>query len=101
MAVTIIIPTALRSSTQVGSEVSVEATTLKEALLQLTEANPQLRTMLFDHNGELRRFLNVYVNDEAVPILEALIGNDNVIISNSRLIKEVDTISIVPAIAGG
>jgi sulfur-carrier protein adenylyltransferase/sulfurtransferase len=85
------IPTALRQ--QVGGEatVSVQGENIGEALSSLTAQFPELKKHLFDANGKLRNFVNIYVNDEDIRYQQA----------EETPIKESDEISIIPSIAGG
>jgi molybdopterin/thiamine biosynthesis adenylyltransferase/rhodanese-related sulfurtransferase/molybdopterin converting factor small subunit len=85
------IPTALRQYAGAQASAPVEATTVGEALDKLTAQFPDLRKHLFDANGKLRSFVNVYVNDEDIRYLQ----------KEDTAIKEKDEISIVPSIAGG
>jgi len=88
MAVTILIPTALRSFTERNAEVEVSAATVKNALASLAESYPAIKKHLFTDGGELRDFVNVFL------------GSDNVKNLDAEL-KDGDTLMIVPAIAGG
>ncbi len=90
MATRISIPTALRQFADNKNSLSVEGATVGEALKQLTTTYPDLGTQLFA-NGELRNFVNVYVNDDDVRYLQGM---------NTELGAR-DEISIIPAIAGG
>jgi MoaD family protein len=87
----VLIPTPLRQYTAKQPSVDVTAQTVSEMLSQLTEQFPELRKQLFTDDGKLRRFVNVYVNDEDIRYLE----------HENTAIKENDTISIVPSVAGG
>src|SRR5437660_12034522 len=91
MPVTIAIPTALRQFAAGQSEIQVDATTAREALEQLTATHTELRRHLFNDQNSLRNFVNIYVNDEDIRQRN---GSDTVV-------KDGDTILIVPAIAGG
>jgi molybdopterin synthase sulfur carrier subunit len=91
MSVTVRIPTPLQKLVDNKAEVNVEASTLRDAVGQLAEKNGEFKTRLLDDNGELRRFVNVYVNEEDVRFLEKL----------DTPLKDGDEVSIVPAIAGG
>jgi adenylyltransferase/sulfurtransferase len=91
MAVTVFIPTALRQFAGDRAEVSVEARTVGEALDKVTGEHAELRRHLYSEQGALRNFVNVYVNDEDIRAAQRL----------ETPLKEGDTISIVPAIAGG
>jgi molybdopterin converting factor small subunit len=85
------IPSPLRQYTQKQSSVSVPATTVGAALSGLVAQHPDLKRHLFSDDGKLRAFVNVYVNDEDMRYLE----------KEATALKEGDTISIVPSIAGG
>ena len=91
MAVSVKIPTPLRTMTSGKSEVAVEASTVAEALNQLTAQFDGLKDRLLDESGEVRRFVNVYVNEDNIK------DRDNL----ATPIKDGDTISILPSIAGG
>src|ERR1043166_5160869 len=91
MAVTVFIPTALRQFAGDRAEVAVEARTVGEALDKVTGEHAELRRHLYTEQGALRNFVNVYVNDEDIRSAQRL----------ETPVKEGDTISIVPAIAGG
>src|SRR5438270_3600307 len=91
MAVTVFIPTALRQFAGDREEVAVEARTVGEALDKLTGEHAELRRHLYGEQGALRNFVNVYVNDQDIRGAQRL----------ETPLKEGDTISIVPAIAGG
>jgi molybdopterin synthase sulfur carrier subunit len=91
MSLTIRIPTQLRTFTGGSGEVQVEATSVGDALKALDAAHPGLAERLFDDSGQLRRFVNVFLADEDVRFLEGL----------ATPIAEGQTLSIVPAVAGG
>ena len=91
MAVTIIIPTALRQYAGGSSEVEVEAKTTGEALERLTSTHAELRKHLYNDQNRLRNFVNIYLNDEDIRYLGQL----------ETPLKEGDSISILPALAGG
>ena len=91
MSVTVRIPTPLRKLTGGADEVSVEAGNIGELIDNLEAAHPGLKERLCDDAGEIRRFVNVYVNDEDVRFLEG----------RGTALKSGDEVSIVPAIAGG
>src|SRR5262249_14217424 len=85
------IPTALRQYAGGQASVTVEAAQIGEALANLTSQFPELRKHLYDANGKLRSFVNIYVNDEDIRYLQ----------KEDTAIKESDEISIIPSIAGG
>ncbi len=89
--VTIRIPTTLRTLTGGSSEVQVEGTTVAEALDALEAAHPGFRDRLFDDEGNLRRFVNVFVADDDVRYLDGV----------GTAVPEGGEISIIPAVAGG
>ena len=91
MAVTISIPTALRQYAGGNGSVSLEAGTVGQLLNQLLEQFPQLGKQLYSEQGQLRSFVNVYVGDEDIRYLQ---GTDTAV-------PDGETISIIPAIAGG
>jgi len=91
MSVTVRIPTPLRKLTAGADEVSIEAATVGAMIDNLEAAHPGLKERLCDDAGEIRRFVNVYVNDEDVRFMG---GRDTEL-------KDGDEVSIVPAIAGG
>jgi molybdopterin synthase sulfur carrier subunit len=88
---TIRIPPVLRAQTGGESEVSADGGTVGEALRALTSAHPDAESQLFGPEGELNRYVNIYLNDEDVRVLDGL----------ETPIAESDTIVILPAMAGG
>ena len=88
---TIRIPTPLRSYTQNRAEVPVQGKTVGEALRALEAACPGIGTRIFDEKGALRRYVNIFHNDEDVRFLQEL----------ETPVADADTLSIIPAIAGG
>ncbi|MCX7738931.1 MAG: MoaD/ThiS family protein [Hydrogenothermaceae bacterium] len=91
MAITVRIPTALRRITQGQGEVTVEASTIGELIDALEREFPGMKDRLTDESGEIRKFVNFFVNDEDIRFLQ---GKDT-------SIKDGDTVAIIPAIAGG
>jgi molybdopterin synthase sulfur carrier subunit len=91
MSVRVRIPTPLRSATDGAAEVLVEPATVSDALGELEGRYPAIKGRLRDETGELRRFVNLYVNGEDVRFLQGL---------ETRLTAG-DELSIVPAVAGG
>jgi molybdopterin synthase sulfur carrier subunit len=89
--VTIRIPTTLRTLTGGSSEVQVEGATIGEALANLDGAHPGFQDRLFDDEGNLRRFVNVFLADDDVRYLD---GVDTTVPDGAE-------ISIIPAVAGG
>ncbi len=91
MAVKVFIPTPLRVYTDHNASVEVEGKTVEEVLRNLTSRFGEIQRHLYAENGNLRSYVNVYVNDEDIRYLER---------EKTRL-KDSDTMSIVPSIAGG
>ena len=91
MSLTVRIPTQLRTLTGGAGEVEVEGASVREALKSLDAAHPGLGDRLFDESGDLRRFVNVFLADEDVRFLDGL----------NTTITAGQTLSIVPAVAGG
>jgi molybdopterin converting factor small subunit len=91
MAVKVMIPTPLRAYAGKKNSVEVKAGTVGEALAALTAEFGELKKHLFSDDGKLRSFVNVYVNDEDIRYLQ----------KDQTAVREGDTISIVPSIAGG
>ncbi len=87
----ITIPTALRQYAGDQDSVTVMGNSIGEALSSLTQQHPELRKHLYDKEGKLRSFVNVYVNDEDIRYQQ----------QNDTPISETDEISIIPSIAGG
>jgi len=87
----VLIPTPLRQYTGKQDHVQVTGTTVGEVLNTLATQYPDLRKQIFNEEGRLRSFVNVYVNDEDIRYLQ----------KDQTRVKEGDTISIVPSIAGG
>ncbi|MDA8355386.1 MAG: MoaD/ThiS family protein [Actinomycetota bacterium] len=91
MTVSVRIPTQLRTLTGGAGEVKVQGATVKEVLIALEDAHPGFAPRLFDDDGGLRRFVNVFLADEDVRFLEGL----------ATPVADGQTVSIVPAVAGG
>jgi molybdopterin synthase sulfur carrier subunit len=85
------IPTPLRKLTGENEVVTAEGSTIAEILTSLDKSYPGLTERICDEEGNIRRFVNVFVNDEDIRFLE----------EKNTAVKDGDEISIVPAIAGG
>lgn len=85
------IPTPLRKLTNEQELVEVAAGTVATAVAELQAQFPGIKERLLDEKGEVRRFVNVYVNEEDIRFLE----------NQATPVKDGDEISIIPAIAGG
>ena len=91
MAVKVIIPTPLRPYAGKQESVEFDARTVGDALSRLTTQYAELRKHLYTDEGEIRSFVNVYLNDEDIRYLQ----------KEETSVKEGDTLSIGPSIAGG
>ena len=91
MTATIRIPTPLRNATGGASTVEVDAGTVGEAIASLEQAHPGVAERLLDDSGQLRRFVNVFVDDEDVRFQQGL----------ETPVATGSTVSIIPAVAGG
>jgi len=91
MSVKVRIPTPLRKLTNGQDEVSAEGKTVKEIIDDMESHYPGLKERICEGDGKLRRFVNIYVNDEDIRF------KDNI----DTGLKAGDEISIIPAIAGG
>jgi sulfur-carrier protein len=85
------IPPVLRPKTGGQSEVEAAGDNVGEVLRALTEAHPDTAAQLFGEDGELNRYVNVYLNDEDVRVLDGL----------GTAVKDGDSVVILPAMAGG
>ncbi|HVA81042.1 MAG TPA: ubiquitin-like small modifier protein 1 [Candidatus Binataceae bacterium] len=91
MPVKVRVPTPLRRFTAGGDEVPADGASVRMVLEDLERRHPGIRERLLDDKGELRRFVNIYLNGDDIRFLDSL---------NSK-VKDGDDISIIPAIAGG
>jgi sulfur-carrier protein len=91
MPILVRIPTPLRSVTKGAAEVTAAGDTVAAVIDHLDQTYPGLRERLLDETGDLRRFVNVYVNQEDIRFLEG----------KKTVLQDGDEVSIVPAIAGG
>jgi adenylyltransferase/sulfurtransferase len=87
----VLIPTPLRQYADKNDTVELQGTTVGEVLTALTTQFGDLRKHLFNDEGKLRSFVNVYLNDEDIRYLS----------KDKTEVKDSDTLSIVPSIAGG
>jgi sulfur-carrier protein len=88
---TVKIPPVLRTSTGGRKEILAEGDNVREVLRQLAQEHPATEGQIFGDEGELNRYVNVYLNDEDVRVLEGL----------ETEVSEGDTLVILPAMAGG
>ena len=91
MAVTVRVPTPLQRLTSGQAEVQCEGNTVAELLGDLERRYPGIKERICDERGKLRRFVNVFVNEEDIRFLQG----------DQTGIKDGDEVSIIPAIAGG
>ncbi len=91
MAVRVRIPTPLRAMTKGSADVQVTADTVGDLIEDLERQFPGMRERLVEEGGEIRRFINIYVNEEDIRFLQGA----------KTALKQGDEVSIVPAIAGG
>ncbi len=87
----ILIPTPLRQFTAGADSVDAPGATVGEALANLITAHPDLKKNLYNDEGKLRSFVNIYVNDEDIRYLS----------KEATALADADTVSIIPSIAGG
>ena len=91
MSVTVRIPTTLRPMAAGKSEVAVDGSTVGEVIKSLDAAHPGFADRLLDDEGNLRKFVNVFVADDDVRFLDGLDTN----------VPDGETVAIIPAVAGG
>ena len=91
MSVSVRIPTPLRKFTDGLDTVSIDGATVNELIENLEATHPGIKSRLCDDNGKIRRFVNIFANDEDIRFLD---GAETTLIDG-------DEVSIVPAIAGG
>ena len=91
MAITILLPTALQRYAENKEQLDVSGATVGDALKAVIGQAPQLGKHLFDAQGQIRSFVNVYLGDEDTRYLQG----------SATAVKDGDTLTIVPSIAGG
>ena len=91
MPVNVRIPTPLRAVTKGNAEVQAKGDTVDDLIVDLESQFPCLRERLVDETGELRRFVNIYVNQEDIRFMQ----------NRQTPLTDGDEVAIVPAIAGG
>ena len=91
MAITVKIPTPLRKITGGAGEIEASGASIMEMINHLDTVYPGIKERICDENGELRRFVNIYVNQEDIRFIKG----------KETHLKDGDEVSIVPAIAGG
>ncbi len=88
---TIRIPTPLRKLTEGKEQVTAQGATIADLIVDLEKNFPGIKARICDDNGNVRRFVNIFANDEDIRFLSNL----------ETPVKDTDEVSIVPAIAGG
>ena len=88
---TVKIPPVLRSSTGGEKEVPADGSNVGEVLRAVASAHPDTERQMFQEDGSLNRYVNVYLNDEDVRVLDGL----------DTQVEDADTVMILPAMAGG
>ena len=91
MAVTVRIPTPLQRLTNGQGEVQIAGSTVRDLVENLERSHPGIKERICDETGKLRRFVNVFVNEEDIRFLQG----------DQTPVKDGDEVSIIPAIAGG
>jgi molybdopterin synthase sulfur carrier subunit len=91
MSITVRIPTPLQKLTQNQAEVKANGTNIRELIEDLEKNFPGIKERIYDETGEIRRFINIYVNEEDVRFLQ----------QDATPLKDGDEVSMIPAIAGG
>ncbi len=91
MPVKVRIPTPLQKLTKDEEEVEIKASSIKELIDSLEKNYPGIKERICDESGNVRRFVNIFLNDEDIRFLE----------KETTPLKEGDVVSIIPAIAGG
>ena len=91
MSVTVKIPAQLRAATGGDGEIEVDGSTVGDVLNSLTSSHPDTKSQIFGEGGDLNRYVNVYLNDEDVRVLDGL----------GTAVSDSDVLVILPAMAGG
>ena len=91
MPINIRIPTPLRKLTNNEDVIEIEANSVKAAISEMQSRYPGIQERLIDENGEVRRFVNVYVNEEDIRFLQ----------NQETPLKDGDEIALIPPVSGG
>ncbi|MFA4887949.1 MAG: MoaD/ThiS family protein [Candidatus Omnitrophota bacterium] len=91
MAIKVIIPTPLQKLAKNQADVQASGSSIKELIDDLEKKFPGLKERICDETGKVRRFINIYVNEEDIRFLK----------QDNTSLKDGDEVSIIPAIAGG
>jgi MoaD family protein len=91
MSITVRVPTPLQKLTQNQAEIKTTGTNIRELIDSLEKRFPGIKARICDETGKVRKFINIYVNEEDVRFLQR----------DETPLKDGDEVSIIPAIAGG
>lgn len=91
MSIKVRIPTPLQKLTKDKPEVEAKGANIQELIEDLDKNFPGIKTRIYDEKGALRRFINIYVNEEDIRFLQG----------DKTTLQDADEVSIIPAIAGG
>lgn len=91
MSITVRVPAPLRKLTKNQAEIQANGTNIKELIDDLEKNFPGIKERICDETGKVRKFINIYVNEEDVRFLQ----------QDETSLKDGDEVSIIPAIAGG
>lgn len=91
MGIKVRIPTPLQKLTQNKAEIECSGCSIRELIDNLEKDYPGLKERFYDESGKLRRFINIYVNEEDIRFLQ----------KDQTVLKDGDEVSVIPAIAGG
>ena len=91
MSIKVRIPTPLQKLTQNKAEIECSGCSIRELIDNLEKDYPGLKERFYDEDGKLRRFINIYVNEEDIRFLQ----------KDQTVLKDGDEVSVIPAIAGG
>ena len=87
----VIIPTPLRKFTDNKASIDANGGTIKESITSVADQFPELRKHIFEENGDIRKFVRIYIGDEDINVLD----------KEQTKVTDDAVISIIPAIAGG
>ncbi len=91
MSIRVRIPTPLRKLTGDKGEIEAKGSNISELIEDINNKHPGIKERIYDDTGEIRRFINIYVNEEDIRFIDG----------NKTAVRDGDEVSIIPAIAGG
>ncbi|MBI5746366.1 MAG: MoaD/ThiS family protein [Nitrospirae bacterium] len=91
MAIRVRIPTPLRKLTGEKGEIEAKGANISDLIEDIEKRHPGIKERIYDETGEIRRFINIYVNEEDIRFIDG----------NKTAVRDGDEVSIIPAIAGG